>query len=1452
MLKAKTRDEPAVIGNRYLVEKLLGRGGMAVVYQVFDSATQRKLALKQLIKSRESKKSNDIADLFEHEFHVLSELAHPRVIEVYDFGVEEGRCYYTMELLDGGDLRELSPLPWNEVCSYLRDVCSALSLLHSRRQIHGDLTPRNIRRSRDGKAKLIDFGAMVPMGHCKFVIGTPPFAAPETLNSLALDARTDLYSVGATAFFALTGRNAYPARNFRELRYLWRNQPLPPSSFVEDIPKELDNLVMSLINLDNMARPGSAAEVIEKLSAIASLEVDESLFISKAYLSAPTLVGRDKDLLRIRKRMFKTLQGRGGTLMIEGASGVGCSRLLDACVLEGKLAGAAVLRADASDSHSGNWGAVRAIASQLLETLPELAIETAKPHVSILGHIVPELVTKTEDALATTPIAQCEGVWARIPSIIPPRMPIDLIETPGNEDRDKEKDGHDEPKSFVNTFSAWTEVWGRHDSWQPPSRLPSPVGDQKVLETFGTPQHMRSRLQGALCDWLLQVSSRQLLMIAVDDIHQIDEPSAAFFAVLANEIEKRKIVLAVTLATDAPAISSRATKLLRDTSHEFVLNNLDAENTEKLLSSMFGDVPNLKSFSGQLFRLSHGNPRTIIQMTQHTIDRGIVTYHAGVWALPSTLDTSDLPASLSEALITRVNGLSPAARQLAQTVALSPDKSFAFDDYLVLVEDSNPRKAIQLLDELVAAEILTTDGHYYAFNQQGWISILKERLDANSARSLHLKLARAFEKRGNEEVRVASHLLRAGWREEGLKKLIAISRVYQEAFLRGVESISETIVSLPLDWIETYESALQIGKELNIPVKDSFLLETVLVNLGSNEGKVSATHLRSLVAQLYRESGLSIYDEIGGQVEESARLVRALEIAQSRYDSLAESARIYPPAEAIRDLAYKIVMAIGYSGGTFDYPFLESMPSLKPFVPLSPALDIIVKNVENTTLMISDRHDDARQGFIEILNRLAESDRAGLEGTVYAYTVLSIKYALGMIEAGMGTESALRWAEEIEHDPLFQVNAWRVRMISYLFRGDIKQADRCKKRMELLQLQSSPNQLYEGAHLFLELLAYCGADDLIGTKQIVPRLRQMAQQYITWEPIVGFAEGEYDRIRGDYQKSLLQFEKALSAIEPGRHVLWPYATAAYLRVLFELERFDEVKQLAPRYLEQAEAVKLGSAATYIKMPYALTQAVLGDHQSAIRNAQDMIDTYTKLGSSGLTLGLIYEARARVAIYMGDLENLKIYARLCAEQYRTGHNPTLRAKYEKLLQEANYAGMNMSTNLERAAEMSNEISDRLLEQTTSSLSQCSNVKEQMRRLLEILVKHSNSNGGFLFTMRGNGPTLVAEMGEEGCSDRINNMVKEYIAAEINTDGDVTKTNVESEASAAFSTLWADRQGIVFQPLLLGHNTGRGFAITGVAVLRLNPEKMFEYPASLVVTLSHYLFDSENVLPMYTST
>jgi hypothetical protein len=382
----------SLVADRFRIEAKLGRGGMGAVYRACEERTGKKLALKRhAMAPADEQRAALVMAQFEREFHTLAELQHPRIIEVYDYGMDGGTPFYTMELLDGEDLHARRQRPWRESCALLLDVASSLAILHSRRLLHRDLSPRNVRCTSDGRAKLIDFGAMAPMGPAKTVAGTPMFMPPEALQRQALDGRADLYALGALAYWMLTGRYAYPAKTVSELRDAWRSAPLSVRQLNQEVPEGVSNLVMELLHLDRMARPASAAAVMERLAAQAGLPLFEHEAVPQAYLAMPTLIGRRAPIEQVRASLVAAMRDSATQIVIEGAAGTGRSRLLDACVLEAKLLGMVVLRGDASDSARGEYGLAGALCDELLAALPGVAERAAAPRRALLSRVTDAL-----------------------------------------------------------------------------------------------------------------------------------------------------------------------------------------------------------------------------------------------------------------------------------------------------------------------------------------------------------------------------------------------------------------------------------------------------------------------------------------------------------------------------------------------------------------------------------------------------------------------------------------------------------------------------------------------------------------------------------------------------------------------------------------------------------------------------------------------------------------------------------------------------------------------------------------------------------------------------------------------------------------------------------------------------------------------------------------------------
>jgi tRNA A-37 threonylcarbamoyl transferase component Bud32 len=409
---ASTSEQPGeLIAGRYRVVEPLAVGGMGEVLVVLDTSLDRRLALKRLLQGGDARATV----MFEREYQTLVGLKHPRIVEVYDYGIDDGRRYYTMELLDGHDLRKSAPLPFKVACRYLRDIASSLSLLHARGLLHRDVSPRNVHVTRDDRCKLLDFGALASFGVMEVIVGTPPYLAPEAVKGQRLDQRADLFSLGAVAYWLLTGKHAFPARTLRDLPALWsqgaprpsealraeeqaaaRETPLPP------IPKALDELVMSLLTPDPLGRPESAMEVIDRLSILAELPPDQDV-LSRSYLHGAQTVGRERERSRLRKRLERCLKGAGSSMIVDAAPGMGSTRVIADIALDAQLAGAIAISVDAK-LHQGLYGVAHALADALVIALPQQSVEAATTHADQLARFSPALAARLPSALDPGPL----------------------------------------------------------------------------------------------------------------------------------------------------------------------------------------------------------------------------------------------------------------------------------------------------------------------------------------------------------------------------------------------------------------------------------------------------------------------------------------------------------------------------------------------------------------------------------------------------------------------------------------------------------------------------------------------------------------------------------------------------------------------------------------------------------------------------------------------------------------------------------------------------------------------------------------------------------------------------------------------------------------------------------------------------------------------------------------
>jgi hypothetical protein len=269
---------------QYTLERKIGQGGMGEVYQARHALLRRPTAIKLLAGDT----SPDHVRRFEQEVQLTASLTHPNTISIYDFGrTPDGVFYYVMELLDGLTLQEVverdGAQPASRVVHILLQACGALREAHDAGLIHRDVKPANIFLCRLGgvadTVKVLDFGLVKRMNpggdpalsNFNTIVGTPLYLSPEAITAPeTLDARSDLYALGAVGYFLLTGAPMFSARTVVEAcSQQLHEQPEPVARRARrPVSAELAEIIHDCLAKDPAARPPGAAALAARLKSV--------------------------------------------------------------------------------------------------------------------------------------------------------------------------------------------------------------------------------------------------------------------------------------------------------------------------------------------------------------------------------------------------------------------------------------------------------------------------------------------------------------------------------------------------------------------------------------------------------------------------------------------------------------------------------------------------------------------------------------------------------------------------------------------------------------------------------------------------------------------------------------------------------------------------------------------------------------------------------------------------------------------------------------------------------------------------------------------------------------------------------------------------------------------------------------------------------------------------------
>jgi hypothetical protein len=960
----------------------------------------------------------------------------------------------------------------------------------------------------------------------------------------------------------------------------------------------------------------------------------------------------------------------------------------------------------------------------------------------------------------------------------------------------------------------------------------------------------RSLIIRELRDWVLSIAKSQRLLLVIDDLERIDDASAAWLSALANKVSKSALLLALAIADDGKPHANPALRLLCELAQPVELHDLEPAQTEALMRSLFGDVANVPASASRVHALAHGNPRATMELAQHLVDTGRARYEAGSWVLPRQLDESDLPHTLAESLQSRLSELSANARELLEVLALADEDAPLLTNYAALTSHRDPKRVFQALDELVAARILSAGADRYHFVQRGFLKVVLDALPNDRRRGLHARIARLLARSGGDVLRRVHHLLASGADRE------------------GVELLSQLDLGLQVPPVSLLTAAIGRAEQLGVSASTLHRLRMgVLIAAPFTMDYASFRGVApSVLARLEQDSGLADYQRLS-HLPERERLAAAMAKAQQTYLDTPELERVHPSFEAIKALArlYGAIPAMAIP--SFDLGLLESLPSLEPLFAVSPTLRVVSMIVDGALEWVRGRPLFARELYDRVLTRIGEPDRGGFDAAQHERIYLGLHNSIGVLDASNGIDGAEEHAQLLEKHRATRVNAWRIRALLHLAHGDLEAAAKSNRRAELLCAQEGLRERYTNAMTGLELLLRSRLGDLMGVKSQLPLLAALAEQHLGWRPVMFLGQSRFRALQGDLPGALELTLAGLELAPPLRHPFFAALTASHVALLTELGRLDEAVERGRHYASLVTSENISSADVALRVAIALARA--GHHDEAVHVLTPQMEMAERTGRTGLAVGMLYEARARIAIEAGDAAKFEEYVRRCQAEYLKSHNPALNVQVARLLDVAEERGLTPAqpVTLARESRQTAE-SESQYETLHSRMAECIDREDRARCALTLLLQSTTSSIGYLYGMQeGRAVTLLAALpfppSDAGIEQWVESFALQWMAAqenptglddqtetedddsELNTITDMDEDTIELPHESELTNTFTDRDGRYFEAIPLVEGLGDSRRLAAVFVVDTAPDLPVRGVHMLGARVARQLLEHEDV-------
>jgi tetratricopeptide (TPR) repeat protein/predicted Ser/Thr protein kinase len=705
----------SILNERYRLEAEIGRGGMGVVYRARDTLLDRSVAVKLL--ATDTLGTEGRTRLL-HEAQAAGRLNHSNIITIYDAGEFNGASYIIMELLEGESLYDRRPQSLPEILEAAEQICTALDHAHNHGVIHRDLKPENVIITREGTAKLTDFGLARSVTSRLTAegafIGTIYYLPPEQALAKPVDGRTDLYAFGVLLYELAAGRLPFMGDDPLAVisQHLYAS-PSPPSNHNCDLPPALDWLILQLLQKNPEDRPASADSVRQSLAQIRQRLL---LPVAPAAEAAPSplerlaqgrLVGREKELAEARTlwKEATLTPGEHHVLLISGEPGVGKTPLLREIRAMAEISGATVL---AGECYAGGTAPYAPIAQMLREVL---APPAHRPMSNATATAVPVLADHTLADLIT----------------LVPDLRLTYPDVPPNPSYDARADQH---RLFENAVSVWA-----------------------------------------------QLAARVPLLLIVEDVHWADSGSLDLLRHLARRCRSGKLPILIVMTYRDVELDSACCldDILYDLTREKLvlrskLNRFDREQTRNLLQVMLQEESS-DDFLDAIYRETDGNQFFTEELVKALIAGGKLYRQDGRWQRPSMAEIQ-LPQSVRGAILGRVERLPDATQETLRWAAII-GREFDFGS-LQQASGLDEETLIDALETAVRAQLISerkpdrftrvrAGAESFAFAHALTVTALRESMTVIRRRRLHGRVAATLAGRYPDDYEaLAYHYAEAG------------------------------------------------------------------------------------------------------------------------------------------------------------------------------------------------------------------------------------------------------------------------------------------------------------------------------------------------------------------------------------------------------------------------------------------------------------------------------------------------------------------------------------------------------------------------------------------------------------------------------------------------------------------------------------------------------------------